>query len=165
MFLFPSCVAAALLLAGCETPLPPGVQRGPNSTISYDVLVEASAPGAKIEANGELMGEAPIHLTIFGDKDGTFHDFGSYYFVVKALPVSTNQYTQTRWFHTGRLFTPEDRIPQRIYFDMSQPTPPAGAPPPVYYEGPTVYYGPPPVYFGPSFRFYYGPRPYYHRRW
>src|SRR5512133_18296 len=77
---------AALLMAGCET-VPPGVERGPNGTIAYDVLVEASPPGAHIEANGQVVGDAPIHLKIFGDKDGTFHDFGSYYYIVRGLPV------------------------------------------------------------------------------
>ena len=63
------------LLAGCET-IPPGVERGPHGTIAYDVLVEVSAPGARIEANGQDVGNTPLHLKIFGDSDGTFHDFG-----------------------------------------------------------------------------------------
>jgi len=132
--------------------------------MAYDVLVEASAPGARIEANGQDVGEAPVHIKIFGDPDGTFHDFGSYYYVVKASPVATNQYPQMRVFHTGRSFGPEDYIPSRIYFDMNQQQP---NPPPAYYPGPgypppPVYYGPPPYYYGapyygPSVRFYFGP--------
>src|SRR5262249_25610312 len=117
-------LAAVALLAGCETtPTPPGVERGPHGTIAYDVLIEASAPRAKIEANGQIIGDAPLHLKIFGDKDGTFHDFGSYYYLVRALPLATNQYAQARYFGTGRHFTPEDRIPDHIYFDMNQPPP------------------------------------------
>jgi len=100
-------------------------------------------------------------IKIFGDVDGTFHDFGSYYYVVKASPITTNQYPQSRYFRTGHLLTPEDHIPSKIYFDMNQPqpNPPAYAypPPPSYY-----YYGPPPYYYGPSFRFYYGPGYYHH---
>src|SRR5436309_8361312 len=108
-------VAAAAFLTGCET-VPPGIERGPHGTIAYDVLVEASEPGARIEANGESVGNTPLHLKIFGDKDGTFHDFGSYYYVVRAFPLATNQIAQTRVFRTGRGFTPEDQIPKRIYF-------------------------------------------------
>ena len=157
-------LGAVALLVGCES-VPPGVERGPHGTIAYDVAVESFPPGARIEANGQIVGNAPLHLKIFGDKDGTFHDFGSYYYVVRALPLATNQYVQTRVFRTGRLFTPEDRIPQRIDFDMNQPNPyPEGAPAYPYpaYPPPAYYYGPP-VYYGPGVRFYFGPG--YRRRW
>src|SRR5881392_2134705 len=112
-------LTAVVLLAGCES-VPPGVERGAHGTIAYDVLVEASEPGARIEANGESVGNTPLHLKIFGDKDGTFHDFGSYYHVIQALPLTTNQFAQVRYFGTGRHWAPEDRIPQRGYFDMNQ---------------------------------------------
>lgn len=150
---------AVALLTGCET-VPPGVERGPHGTIAYDVYLEASPPGAHIEANGQVVGDAPLHLKIFGDKDGTFHDFGSYYYIIRALPLTTNQYVQTRVFRTGRWFTPEDQIPDRIYFDMNQPYPPPPVPgSPVYvYPPPPVYYYGPPVYYGPRLYFYYGPR-------
>jgi len=155
--------AAALVLVGCQS-IPPGAERGPHGTMAYDVSVEASPPGARIEVNGQDMGEAPLHIKIFGDPDGTFHDFGSYYYVVKALPVATNQFVQTRLFRTGKAFAGEDQIPSRIYFDMNRPAPE----PPVYYNypPPPVYYGPTyycPPYYGPSVRFYFGPG--YHRHW
>src|SRR5215467_3037831 len=111
-------LAAAIILAGCGTPIPPGAERGPHNTMAYDVLVDASPPGAQIVANGQNVGQTPVHIKIFGDPDGTFHDFGSYYYVVRALPIATNQYPQTILFRTGHLFTPEDRIPPRIDFDM-----------------------------------------------
>ena len=157
---------AAVFLAGCET-APPGAERGPHGTIAYDVLVEASAPGAKIEANGQVVGNTPLHLKIFGDKDGTFHDFGAEYYLVRALPLTTNQFTQTRWFGTGKWFGPEDHIPQNIYFDMNQNTP--QTPPPAAYGypgyGPPPYYYGDPYYYGPSFRFYFGPPGHRYRRW
>ncbi len=164
----------ALLLCSCGTPIPPGAERGPDGTMAYDVLVESSPPGARIEANGESIGNAPIHLKIYGDPDGTFHDFGSPYYVVRAYPTGTltNEFPQGRWYGTGHLGGPEAHIPQRIFFDMTQPPPsypaygsaPYAYPPPAYY-GPPVYYGPPPPYwYGPSFRFYVGPgyHGYYH---
>jgi hypothetical protein len=138
--------------------------------MAYDVLIDASEPGAKIEANGEVIGNTPIHLKIFGDPDGTFHDFGSPYYVIKALPVTTNQYVQERWFGTGQWFGPEDRIPKQVYFDMNHPPPaPAysGGPPvygypaypPAYYGPPVYYYGRP--YYGPGLRVYVGPGGHY----
>ena len=137
---------AAGLLAGCET-VPPGTDRGPHGTIPHNVAIEASEPGVKIRATGEDVGTAPMTLKIYGDKDGTFHDFGSYEYIIQAFPTKTNQYVQTRVFQTGRMFTPEDKIPPQIYFDMNQP-PPA-------YPPPTYYYYPPPAYPYPYF-YYHG---------
>ena len=161
-------LAGAAVLAGCRTPLPPGAERGPDHTMAYDVLVDATPPGARIEADGQLIGNTPVHLKIFGDPNGMFHDFGSYYFVMKAYPLTKNQFAQVQYFRTGRLLTPHDPIPARIYFDMNLPS----APPPLYvyptpgYYGPPGYYGWPYYYWdpywgpywGPDFRFYIGPR-------
>jgi hypothetical protein len=169
--IFAAGLAALVLVAGCES-VPPGAERGPQGTIAYDVLIEASPPGARIEANGQPVGNTPVRIKIFGDKDGTFHDFGSYYYMVRALPLATNQFPQVRMFGTGRHFTHEDRVPDRIFFDMNQPMPanPPGYPypnyggPPGYYGPPPPYYGPyygPPGYYGPGFRFYFGG----HRNW
>src|SRR5881396_1236154 len=155
-----AAVALGLLGAGCQT-VPPGAERGPHGTMAYDVLIDASQPGARIEANGEDVGNTPVHIKIFGDSDGTFHDFGSYNYVVRALPLTTNQFEQVRVFQTRHLMGPEDRIPQNIYYNMNKPPPPApppGAPVYGYPPPPAYYYGPP--YYGPSFRFYYGPRYY-----
>src|SRR5688572_27208295 len=88
---------ALLWVTGCQT-LPPGAEPGPHGTMAYDVLIEASEPGAKIEANGQIVGETPLRLKIFGDPDGTFHDFGSEYYMVRALPLTTNQYAQAHMF-------------------------------------------------------------------
>jgi len=146
---------------GCQTPIPPGAEVGPDRTIAYDMLVEASEPGTVIEANGEYMGKAPIHLKIFGNIKGTFHDFGSDFFVVRALPATTNHFTQTRAFRTDR-----DGIPKAIYFDMKQPPPPEPPPGRPYYGPHFYFYGPAPYFYGPSFRFQVPPPfPFYHRHW
>jgi hypothetical protein len=151
--------AVVLLAAGCAS-YPPGAERGPHGTMAFDVLVDASPPGARIEANGNTAGQTPVHVKIFGNRDGTFHDFGSYYYIVRAYPVATNQFGQMKVFWTGRDGTRRDTIPQHIYFDMSQYAPVQTPPDP-----PRVnYYYPPPYpypYYGPAFRFYVGPGPYY----
>jgi len=154
--LFLSGVAAMGLLVGCQS-IPPGAERGPDGTMAYLVQIEASEPGVRIEANSQYIGTTPLTLKIFGDPDGTFHDFGSYYYIIQAFPLRTNQFVQTATFRTGHLLTPEDRIPRQIYFDMNKP-PPYPSEGPVYGPG---YYGPP-VYVGP--RIYFGP-PVYHRRY
>ena len=158
--------AMMLLAAGCET-FPPGAVRGPDGTMEYNVLVDASPPGAKIEVNGDLVGETPLHLKIYGNPNGTFHDFGSYYYIIRAYPVATNQFQQIKVFWTGRNGTRRDTIPQHIYFDMNQyePVKVPAEPPRVNYYYPPDYYPPPyPYYYGPAFQFYVGPGPrYWHR--
>lgn len=126
--------------------------------MAYDVLVDASAPGAQIVVNGQNVGNTPVHIKIFGDPDGTFHDFGSFYYVVQANPVAGNQFPHSRYFRTGHLMAGEDRIPQRIFFDMNRPAP---QPPPGYGAPPPGYYGAP-YYYGPGVNFYIGPG---YRRW
>ena len=76
----------------------------------------------RIEANNDYIGKAPLTLKIFGDKDGTFHNFGSSDYIIRAYPLSTNQYIQTKVFRTGGWFSQEDKVPSRIYFDMNQKT-------------------------------------------
>lgn len=164
-------LAAAGLISGCQS-LPPGAEPGPDGTMAYTVSVEASPPGAQIEVNGSVVGKTPLQLKIFGDRDGTFHDFGSEFYVIRALPVSTNQFAQVHYYGTGRFFGPEDRIPDHIYFDMNRQMP--SYPPPVdpdrvyvhpgYWPPPPYYYGPP-YFYGPGIHFYYGPRYYPHRHW
>jgi hypothetical protein len=135
--------------------------------MAYEVPVEASEPGIKIEVNGQFVGTTPLRLKIWGDPDGTFHDFGSYYYVVRALPATTNQFTQTMAYNTGRAWGVEDRIPSQIYFDMSKPQPehPQGYP-----GGPGGPGGPAPYPYPYPYPYYYGPRVYigpgyYHRGW
>ncbi len=159
LMLMAGALASIAILTGCET-IPPGAERGPNGTVAYNVIIEASEPGAAIKANGQDVGNTPVTLKIYGDPDGTFHDFGSYYYVIQALPLATNQFAQTRVFRTGHLFTPEDMVPRQIYFDMTKPAPAEnnyygrG-----YYYGPEIYIGPPPFFPGP------GPGPRFHRHW
>lgn len=115
----------ALVVAGCATTDNTKAEKGPNGTIAYLVEVESSEPGARIEANNDYVGKTPCTLKIFGDKDGTFHNFGSYHYTVTAYPVRAGQQRQTKDFRTGGWFTPEDRIPKKIFFDFG----PAQEPP------------------------------------
>ncbi len=73
-----------------------------------------------MEANGDYVGNTPLTLKIFGDKDGTFHNFGTDDYVIRVFPVKQGQHTQTRVFRTGRWFSQEDRIPTRLFFDLNQ---------------------------------------------
>ncbi len=126
--LIPSFAFGALLvLAGCTTSSRPittadVAEQGPEGTIAYLVEVTSSEPGVRIEVNGEYVGKTPLTIKIFGDKDGTFHNFGSMNYVneyvITAYPVRPHQARQTKRFHTGGIFAPEDRIPKKIFFDF-----------------------------------------------
>jgi hypothetical protein len=111
------CSLCVLFAAGCASTSEPGVEKGLNGTIAYLVEVSSSEPGAVIEANNEYVGKTPVVLKIFGDKDGTFHNFGSYSYYVTAHPPGGGL-PQTKEFRTGGWFTPEDMIPKKIYFDF-----------------------------------------------
>lgn len=114
-------IAIAFGLGGCATSTGSKAERGPEGTIAYKVEVESSTPNVRIEVNDDYIGKTPLTLTIYGDRDGTFHNFGSKDYIIRAFPVSTNQHPQTKMFRTGGWFSEEDRIPKRIYFDMGQP--------------------------------------------
>lgn len=118
-----AAVSALTFVCGCSSPnaAVAGAERGPRGTIAYKVLIESSEPGVRIEANKEFVGNTPLELKVFGDKDGTFHCFGSPHYVIQAIPVKPGQNLQTKFFRTGEAFTGEDMIPRRIFFDMSQP--------------------------------------------
>lgn len=117
------CIAITAITAGCVSEMDPNSGRGPGGTVPYRVMVEASDPGARIEVNGQTVGNTPMEITIWGDPDGTFHNFGSPDYAIRVLPVRAGQSAQTKVFRTGTLVELEDRIPQRLFFDLNLPAP------------------------------------------
>ena len=113
-------VAAALLVWGCASKPKDGRERGPDGTLAYMVQIESSEPGARIEVNDDYVGNTPMSVRIWGDPDGTFHNFGSMDFTIRVHPVRPGQSVQTKVFRTGGWFSQEDRVPQRLFFDLSQ---------------------------------------------
>jgi hypothetical protein len=117
------CASVLLFFAGCATPRNKVVrERGPDNTVAYNVPVDASEPGARIQVNGEFVGSTPMTLKIWGDRDGTFHNFGSYDFIVRAYPPGKDRRSVTKVFHTGALMAQEDRIPEKIHFQFEPDT-------------------------------------------
>jgi hypothetical protein len=111
-------LATLILVVGCSS-IPEGVEKGPDGTIAYTIEIETSEPGARIEVNGDYVGNAPTSVKVFGDKDGTFHNFGSDEYVIQAFPVKPGQKVQTKVFYTGKWFGNEDQIPKRLFFDFN----------------------------------------------
>ncbi len=115
---------ALLATQGCSTPDPRVAaegtpEKGRDGTVAFLVQVEASEPDVRIEADGDSIGTAPLTLKIFGDKDGTFHNFGSPEYAIRAYPAKPGQRVQSKIYYTGQWFGREDRIPSKIYFDMN----------------------------------------------
>lgn len=110
-------IQVLILLAGCATD-PAGTERGPGGTIAYNISVETEQPGCRIEVNGDYVGKAPTTIKVFGDRDGTFHNFGQPYCEIKAYPPpAIGGVVQIKKFGTGGWFTSDDRIPKTIYFN------------------------------------------------
>lgn len=112
---------ALALLVGCASIDYQGsqIEKGPQGTIAYQVTIEANEPDVRIEANNDFVGVAPVTIKIFGDRDGTFHNFGSQDYIIRALSKDPKKQPQMKVFRTGGWFSQEDQIPKRIYFDMN----------------------------------------------
>ncbi len=82
-----------LTLGGCATDSK--LERGPDGTVAYNVPIDSSEPGAKLEVNGQSAGVTPVVLKIFGDRDGTFHNFGSADFMVIAHSANSSEMRST----------------------------------------------------------------------
>lgn len=91
--------AGVALLVGCASATP-GVERGPDGTVAYHVQVESSEPGARVEVNDDYVGTTPVKVRVWGDPDGTFHNFGSSDFVIRVFPAAEG-HVQTKVFRTG----------------------------------------------------------------
>lgn len=113
------------LAAGCVN-LPEHADatlRGPRGTFGYHVFVESAPAGARIEVNDEYVGVAPTNIVLWGDADGTFHNMGEPYCVVRAYPptgAAPGLFVQTKAFATG-WHGREDMVPKHIFFDLTQP--------------------------------------------
>lgn len=111
-----SVFLGAILVSGCGTPDALNVEKGPQNTIVYNVPIESNLEGTKVEVNYTVVGVAPTTVKIFGDRDGTFHNFGNDEYVVRAYPPGTNYYPKTQIFKTGAFGVHDDRVPEKIVF-------------------------------------------------
>ncbi len=112
-----------LLIAGCASPGDRTAERGPDGTVAYEILVESSDAGARVEVNDDYVGKTPLAVRVWGDPDGTFHNFGASDYVIRVFPVREGQAPQSKFFRTGGWFSQEDRIPRRLFFDLDLKAP------------------------------------------
>jgi len=108
-----AAVMAALLLIGSGCASHPHVVRP-----RQKVLIVSEPAGAKIEINGQYVGDAPTTAEIEASTDGRFWRDT----VIKAYPLDTG-YTQIKVFNGKSRWAICDVIPPRIFFDTrSEPS-------------------------------------------
>lgn len=78
----------------------------------HEVPVVSEPPGARIEVNGNYIGDAPLTIRMLGINGRVAEDY-----ILRALPVESGSWTQaTAYVHskTGE----SSPVPSRIAFDM-----------------------------------------------
>lgn len=81
----------------------------------FDVQIISDPPGARIEINGNYVGDAPLSVKIEGFSDRTFNKNT----VIIANPIYAGQYVQQKSFiGSPSLRDYNAKIPERILFIM-----------------------------------------------
>ena len=101
-----SLMASVLLLcSGCASHTHVERQR-------LKVQIVSEPKGAKIEVNGQYVGDAPLTVDIEASNDGRFWRDT----IIKAYPAETG-YTQIKAFNGKSRWTISDAVPPKIFFD------------------------------------------------
>lgn len=111
------------IFGGCETYDTSYDSYTPESyTRTYTTKVISDPPGARIELDGDYIGDAPLEIQWEGwSLNGLFYRDHT----VKALPIYEGQYVQSKFFRGGLMFRgPRDPVPKTILFVMSLATVP-----------------------------------------
>jgi hypothetical protein len=84
------------------------------TTRQVEVLSEP--PGARIEVNGNYIGDTPITTTLQCSPDGRFLEHTT----IRALPTVPGDYVQSKFFYGGFSYSHQlnNSIPSRVFFDM-----------------------------------------------
>lgn len=116
MKIFLPCVT---LLASCYSQ-PEKASEKPESVplvlqrITKTVEVISNPPGARIEVNGDYIGDAPCAAEVTTDGNGNLVQPVRF----TALPVFSGQYSQGKFFQGAHMSPYSQKAPQRVYFDM-----------------------------------------------
>jgi PEGA domain len=104
--IFPALLASAFLLfSGCASHTQAVRPR-------LKVQIVSQPTGARIEVNGQYVGDAPVSVDIEASTDGRFWRDT----IVKAYPKDTG-YTQIKAFNGKSRWTISDMVPPKLFFD------------------------------------------------
>lgn len=84
----------------------------PQKARAHEVPVVSEPPGARIEMNGEYIGDTPLTIRMLGINGRVAEDY-----ILRALPVESGSWTQAAAYvhsKTGE----SSPVPSRIAFDM-----------------------------------------------
>jgi hypothetical protein len=79
-----------------------------NQRITKFVEILSSPAGARIEVNGEYVGESPCTVKVVTNGHGKLTEK----FHVNAIPTQDGHFVQTNWFMYN------DKAPARVFFEM-----------------------------------------------
>ncbi len=116
----PALICGALILtaglAGCAT----------NKGVSRTILIDSQPTGVRVEMNGEDLGRTPTSYTVQANRKGDFSGgwAESPLILFTAFPTEegNGQYKQTKGFSPSAFMEKGDRVPAKIFFDMSNPS-------------------------------------------
>jgi hypothetical protein len=104
--IFPALLASAFLLfSGCASHTHVVRPR-------LKVQIASQPTGARIEVNGQYVGDAPLSIDVEASTDGRFWRDT----IIKAYPKDTG-YTQIKAFNGKSRWTISDMVPPKLFFD------------------------------------------------
>jgi hypothetical protein len=104
--ILPSLLAALFLVySGCASHAPIVRPR-------LSVQIVSQPTGARIEVNGQYVGDAPLSIQIEASNDGRFWRDT----IIKAYPKDTG-YTQIKAFNGKSHWAISDMVPPKLFFD------------------------------------------------
>jgi hypothetical protein len=98
-------VSVFLVFSGCASHTPPVRPR-------LKVQILSQPTGARIEVNGQYVGDAPLSIDIEASNDGRFWRDT----IIKAYPKDTG-YTQIKAFNGKSRWPISDMVPPKLFFD------------------------------------------------
>jgi hypothetical protein len=115
------CLALACCAAPkTESPAAPEVPIPALQRIPTIVEIISSPPGARIEVNGEYVGDAPCRAEVIADGHGKLVQDVT----INALPIFAGQQVQSKRFHGAHMSAYSQKAPSRVFFDMNLVTVP-----------------------------------------
>jgi len=115
--IFGLILCVCLLTSGCATT---SIAERMEETYTFEIISEPS--GAKIEINGNYIGETPLEYTVTCDIDTDFYQMGMLRYRdtvlnIYAYPMGPGYVSQSKRLVIHPL--KKETIPEKVYFDMS----------------------------------------------
>lgn len=128
-------VLAALVFVGCQsTPPPPRIVKIDSEPQGARVFVGMGPNEGDAQKTRNYLGTTPLEWTVpqeMIDDEIYFRAPGALVYSMVVPPAivfygdppasQTNLFSKTQVFHSGTTFTPADRIPLGIFFDLTKP--------------------------------------------